>query len=102
MSSVVFTAILTTGTPCYSVSATDRIEGRELIIKLVAKSRGVPCVQMTSVAQYTVTSLDVPITVTHVRVEQTGFVGSSPVLIDMDIRSAQCPVPTRADDTCPL
>lgn len=102
VSSVIFTAILTTGTPCYSVGATDRIEGQDLIIKLVAKPNKVACVQMTVVAQYTVTSLDVPIAVTHVRVEQTGFIGSSPVLVDMDIRSAQCPVPTRADDTCPI
>lgn len=85
-SSVVFAAVLTKPTPCYSVRATDRIEGRELIITLVAMAPDVSCVQVTAVAQYTVTSLDVPMTVTHVRVDQTGFVGSDPVLVDTDIR----------------
>lgn len=83
---MVFTAVLAKPTPCYSVRATDRIEGRELIITLVAMAPDVPCVQVIAVAQYTVTSLDVPMSVTHVRVEQTGFVGSAPVLADTDIR----------------
>jgi hypothetical protein len=68
------------------VSATDRIEGHDLIINLVAKSGELPCIQIAIVAQYTVTSSDVPMTVTHVRVQQAGFVDSDTVLVDTDIR----------------
>ena len=77
--------MLVTGTPCYSVSATDRIDGKDLIIDIVAKSTNSPCIPMTLVAQYTVTSRDVPISVTHVTMEQRGFVASDSVVVDTDV-----------------
>jgi hypothetical protein len=40
---------------------------------------------MTLVAQYTVTSRDVPISVTHVTMEQRGFVASDSVVVDTDV-----------------
>lgn len=84
-STVSVSAVLVTGTPCYSVSATDRIDGKDLIIDIVAKSTNSPCIPMTLVAQYTVTSRDVPISVTHVTMEQRGFVASDSVVVDTDV-----------------
>ncbi|MEO7103562.1 MAG: hypothetical protein ABI311_09270 [Gemmatimonadaceae bacterium] len=40
---------------------------------------------MTSPKQYTVTSRNVPISVTHITVEQNGFAGSDSVIVDRDI-----------------
>lgn len=86
-SSVAVTEILATATPCYSVSATDRIDELTLTIRLVAKSSNVPCIQMLGVSQYTVTSVEVPFYVAHLRLEQAGFTAGTPaVLLDTDIR----------------
>jgi|SRR5665213_2828372 len=82
---VLVSAVLVTGTPCYTVRATDRIDRDDLIIKITATSMNVPCIQMTSTKQYAVTSRDVPISATHITVQQSGFVGSDSVIVDRDI-----------------
>jgi hypothetical protein len=49
---------------------------------LVAKPSNRLYIEVTVTAQYDITSEDVPSSITHVRVEQTGFVGSEHVLAD--------------------
>ena len=84
-SSVSVWVLLVLPTPCYSVNATDRIDGHELIIKLKAKSKNIPCVQSTSIRQYMVTSGDVPVSVTHLIVEQSSLVSADNVIADRSI-----------------
>lgn|GEM_PF-3166899 len=84
-SSVVVSAVLVTGTPCYAVSATDRIDGNDLIIKITATLINVPCIDVTLPKQYTVTSRAVPISATHITVQASGFVGGDSVIVDRDI-----------------
>jgi hypothetical protein len=86
-SSVSVSGTFVTATPCYSLSASDRIDGRTLIIRLVATTPSLPCMSGLGYFQYTVTSLNVPASVTHLRLEQTGAISSWPaVLVDEDIR----------------
>jgi hypothetical protein len=85
-SSVTVSGTFVTATPCYSLSASDRIDGRTLIIRLVATTPSLPCMSGLGFFQYTVTSLNVPASVTHLRLEQTGAISSWPaVLADEDI-----------------
>ena len=79
--------VMVTPTPCYTLSAGDRIVGDTLVVTLTARSSNVVCSQSLGFIGYTITSFDVPIPVTHLRVEQHGAAGGTPaVLLEQDFQ----------------
>ena len=88
-SSVSVSGTIATPTPCYKITATDQISGTTLIIQLDAFSTtpsGGACEEVIGSFDFTVLSQDVPLTVSHVRVEQIGAAKGLPrVILDTDI-----------------
>ena len=83
--SATISGVLATPTPCYTLNASDRIAGDTLVVTLTARGSGTTCVQSLGFIGYTITSVDVPIPVTHLRVEQHGAAGGTPaVLLEQD------------------
>lgn len=78
---------MVTLTPCYTLSADDRVIGDTLVVTLTARGSGTTCAQSLGFIAYTITSFDVPIPVTHLRVEQHGAAGGTPaVLLEQDFQ----------------
>ncbi len=87
--SVSVSGTIATPTPCYRITATDQINDTTLIIQLDAfstTSSGESCASVIGSFDFTVLSQDVPVTISHLRVEQTGAASGFPkVILDTDI-----------------
>jgi hypothetical protein len=88
-SAVSVSGVIATPTPCYKIAATDRIVGTTLVIALHAISttpHGSTCAEAIGAFGFTVESRDIPVDVSHVRVEQTGAAAGYPaVILDADV-----------------
>jgi hypothetical protein len=84
--SVQATGYITTATPCYDISASHRIAADTLVVAIKATSSAAACAQVLATFKFVAFATNVPSTVTHVRVEQTGAVhGFAAVLADQSV-----------------
>lgn len=80
---VTVTGYLTTPYTCYDVAAAEQISAGTLVVRITASKHSSTCAAALATFQYIATVTQVPSSVNHLRVEQTGaVVGTPSVLID--------------------